>query len=119
MGVDNIGARQGYFKNLDTFCPMAFDKSESVSSLCSRDKDDSLFVWSDQTIDELKKYALNRGGGSTGLQKVQLDAVAYLWELCYELLLSRSNNVSKSPGFESLGLRVNAHKRKAAEISSL
>ena len=61
MGVDNIGARQGYFKNLDTFCPMAFDKSESVSSLCSRDKDDSLFVWSDQTIDELKKYALNRG----------------------------------------------------------
>ena len=37
----------------------------------------------------------------------QLDAVAYLWELCYDLVLEASDNVSQSPGFESFGLRNN------------
>ena len=50
------------------------------------------------------------------VRKYQLDAVAYLWELCYDLLLDKSHNVSVSPGFESLGLRVNmARKRKASD----
>ncbi len=60
----------------------------------------SLFVWSDRTINELKQ----KGGN---LQNLQLDAVAYLWELVYDLLLATADNVSQSPGFESLGLRVN------------
>ena len=78
-----------------------------------------MFVWSDRTINEPERYAKDRGGGAAGLEKVQLDAVAYLWELCYDLLLSERCNVSKSPGLESLGLRVNKLKRKAAEITSL
>ncbi len=54
-----------------------------------------------------------RGGD---LKKLQLDAVAYLWELCYDLLLAKGENVSKSPGFEMLGLRVNNNnKRKRDE----
>ena len=63
---------------------------------------------------------MRRGVGTTGLQKVQLDAVAYLKELIYDLLLpSRPMNVSNSKGFESLGLRVNGNgrKRKATQIS--
>merc|ERR1712176_257706 len=78
--VKNIGARRGYFENLDTYCAMAYDKSESVAPLCSRGERDSLFVWSDRTIKELERYAKDRGGGAIGLKKVQLDAVAYLWE---------------------------------------
>merc|ERR1711862_776728 len=119
MGVDNIGARSGYFENLDTYCAMAYDKSKSIAPLCSRGERDSLFVWSDRTINELERYAKDRGGGAIGLKKVQLDAVAYLCELCYDLMLSERRNVSKSPGFESLGLRVNRLKRKASEMSSL
>ena len=55
-------------------------------------------------MSELRK----RGGD---LKRLQLDAVSYLWELCYDIALARSNNVSVSPGFESLGLRVNHKKR--------
>ena len=81
---------------------MAYDKRDvdSVKPLYSNGESSSLFVWSDRTMDELKKK-----GGDT--KKLQLDAVAYLWEICYDILLANGDNVSKSPGFESLGLRVN------------
>ena len=100
-GVDNLGANEGHWDHLDRYCAMAFDAKDSNSApLCSVDADDSLFVWSKESIDELKK----KGGR---LDKWQRDAVAYLWELCYDLLLARSNNVSKEPGYEAMGLRVN------------
>ena len=86
------------------YCAMAFDKTGNVEPLRSVDAEDSLFVWSEEAIDELKK----RGD----LKKLQLDAVAYLWELCYDLMLATSDNLSDSPGFEALGLRVNGGKRK-------
>ena len=86
--------------NLDVYCRMAFDKNKDVTSLCSDDAESSLFLWSKQSIDALKK----KGGN---FRKLQLDAVAYLWELCYDLVLANYENVSVSPGFESLGLVVN------------
>jgi len=46
------------------------------------------------------------------LKKLQLDAIAYLWEISHDLLLPKHDNVSTSPGFESLGLRVNNHKKE-------
>ena len=50
------------------------------------------------------------------LHKVQLDAIAYLWEICYDLLLAENHNVSVSPGYESFGLRVNtSRKRKCCD----
>ena len=99
-GVKNIVGEGGYFGNLDMYCGMAFDKKEDVAPLCSDGADNSVFVWSKQSINELKKKGDN-------LQKVQLDAVAYLWEICYDLALAKFENVSVSPGFESLGLRGN------------
>jgi len=105
FGVDNVGAREGYFENLDMYCAMSFHSKSDVTALCSHDLENSLFVWSGETMEEIKK----KGGV---LQKHQLDAVSYLWELCYDLLLARSDNISVSPGFESFGLRVNAKKRK-------
>ena len=72
---------------------------KDVLALCA-DGANSLFVWSKETMNELERKV-----GNT--QKLQLHAIAYLWELCYDLLLAKNENVSVSPGFESLGLRVN------------
>lgn len=70
-GKDNLGSREGYFNNLKMYCGMAYDSKGDVAPLYSTETDDSLFVWSKETINELKK----RGGK---LERFQLDAVAYL-----------------------------------------
>ncbi len=89
---------------------MAYDKTDekSIKPLCSSGNTSSMFVWSEITLNKLKK----RDGD---LRKLQLDAVAYLWEICYDLLLARGDNVSNSPGFESLGLRANRPGDKSAK----
>ena len=53
---------------------------------------------------------LEQKGGRRKTHK--LNAVAYMWEICYNLLLAKGENVSVSPGYENLGLRVNQKKRK-------
>ena len=113
-GVPNLGVRRGYFENIVPYVAMAFDKKDekSVVPLCSNGNADSLFVWSDRTMSSLKHYADKKGGGAKGMRKVQLDAIAYLWEMCYDLLLASADSVSASPGFEALGLRVNAQWKK-------
>ena len=104
-----IGRRKGYFDDLLMYCGMAFDPTDDVTALCSNGESGSLFVWNGEVTKEL----MAKGGE---MQKLQLDAVAYLWEMCYDLLLDKSHNVSVSPGYESLGLRVNrANKRKAGD----
>ncbi len=50
--------------------------------------------------------------GSGNLHRLQLDAVAYLWEMCYNLLLDKKTNVSIGPGFDAMGPRLNKKKRK-------
>ncbi|KAL7536826.1 LOW QUALITY PROTEIN: hypothetical protein ACHAXR_007426 [Thalassiosira sp. AJA248-18] len=104
-GVENLGAPEGHFENLVMYCGMAYDKKCDVKALCSDAVNDGLFVWSLESISEMK-----RKGGD--LKEHQLDAVAYLWEICYDLLLAKGENVSKSPGFEVLGLRVNNDKKR-------
>ena len=100
-GVQNLGARKGYFHDLDMYCAMGFDKKVDVDTLCEDNREASLFVWNNETMEELK-----RRGGS--LKKLQLDAIAYLWEMFYDLALAdETDNVSVSPGFESFGLRGN------------
>jgi len=99
-GVPNIGGTGGTFENLRVFCGMAFNRKDDISPLCSVNANNSLFVWSKQTIEELKKKDGN-------LQDNQLVAISYLWETCDDLLLAREHNVSQSPGCEGLGLRVN------------
>ena len=106
-GVENLGGRKGWFDNLDMHCGMAFDRTEDLSILCPSEPDDKLFVWSRAAIAELNKK-------SKPLQILQLDMLAYLWELTYDLLLSKDDNVSESPGFESFGLRPITSKRTKA-----
>ena len=105
VGVANLGGRGGYFSNLDMHCGMAFDIREDITHLCCDVDDGGLFVWSEECMSELKKR-------SGALKTLQLDAISYLWEICYDLLIARGDNVSGSPGFEALGLRVNTRKRK-------
>ena len=99
-GVPNIGGTGGYFENLERYCGMAFDKDGGIKQICMESGEGSLFVWRKECVDVLKQ----RDGS---LQESQLLAISYLWELCYDLLLAKHDNVSASPGFEALGLRIN------------
>ena len=99
-GVENIGSNMGnYWDNLKVYVGMAYDRKADVTPLCSSGEEKSLYVWNKQVSDELKK----RDGS---FQDNQLLAVAYMWEMCDELLLAKADNVSTSPGFESLGLAI-------------
>jgi len=106
IGVENLGVSEGNFDNLSMHCGMAYDKKEDITPLIAQDASDGLFVWSDETLKELKSK-------SGEPKKLQLDAVAYLWEMCYDLVLAKAENVSTSPGFESLGLRVNRKRKRS------
>lgn len=100
-GVENLGARRGYFENLVMYCGMAFDPKNAGPLVLP---DSGLFVWNEETMNELRTRAANK---DRSLERLQLDAVAYLWEICYDLMLAKNENVSDSPGFEAFGLRVN------------
>ena len=63
---------------------MAYDKKADVTSLVSTDDSRSLLVWTSETMNALKGY-------DGELKKLQLDGVAYLWELCYDLLLEEAD----------------------------
>ena len=99
-GVKNIGEIEGCFEHLKVYCGMVFDRMEDVSPLCLECAENSLFVWSKGCIDIMKQR-------DCSIQESQLLAISYLWEICDDLLLAKKDNVSFSPGFELLGLRVN------------
>jgi len=109
-GVPNLGGRKGYFDNLVMYCALAFNRTDDLSDFCPKEADEDYFVWSQGTIAELIKR-------SSPLEHLQLDMIAYLWELVYDLMLGKDDNVSQSPGFEALGLRVNesGSKRKRTQ----
>ena len=105
QGVDNIGAQEGYFDILVMYYRMVFDEKRDVYPLYSHDVESSLYSCSKDSI-----YELEKKGGK--IQTHKLNAVAYLWEICYDLLLAKGENVYVSLGYESLGLRVNRKRRK-------
>ena len=78
---------------------MVFDRAEYVSPLCSDGTENSLVVWTNTCTDILKQRE-----GTFG--DTQLLAIAYLWEICDGLLMAKFDNVSSSPGFVALGLRI-------------
>ena len=51
----------------------------------------------------MKNYLKNRHE----ISKCKYDCVAYLFELCYDLMLSSSSNASQNPGFEKF-IGINA-----------
>eukprot|EP00985_Skeletonema_marinoi_P012819 scaffold6265_cov120-Skeletonema_marinoi.AAC.11 len=105
-GVETIGVRKGHFDDLSMYCGMAFDPSESdgVSNICSDGEIGSLFVWSKEVMRELNKK-------EGELRKVQLDAISICGSFAMIYCWPRVQ-CSASPGFESLGLRVNRSKKR-------
>ena len=95
-GLDSVGKREGFFDNLVMYYGIAYDKGGDTEALRPVGAANSLYVWRKEVTDD----ELNKKGD---LSKLPLDAVSYLWEQGYDLLLAKSDNVSISPGFEALG----------------
>ncbi len=62
-----------------------------------------MFEWDEKFVQFLEKKAESK---TTSLKRMQLSAVGYLWEMCYDLMLARRViTYLRGPGFEGLGLR--------------
>ena len=99
--VEHIGGIEVYFDDLEVTCEMVFDRTKDVEPLCLEDAENSLFMWDNKGCIDILKLR------HCSLQDNQFLAISYLWEICDDLLLAKMENVSASPGLESLGLRVN------------
>ena len=57
-------------------------------------------------VDALCGMRWAAGGGLVEAAKKGVEEGEIRPELCYDLLLAKHDNVSASPGFEALGLRI-------------
>lgn len=65
QGVENLGAMEGYFDNLDMFCACAYDRKAGTPALSTDESDNGLFIWSKVSMEGTRK----KGGD---LELVQL-----------------------------------------------
>ena len=87
----------GHFENLKQYCGFAIDRSNLVliTKICN--PNGQFLQWPKNILQIISKDGNVKG---SELMDVQLDLVSYLFELCYDLCLSRHNNISQIPGFE-------------------
>ena len=88
----------GHFENLQQYCGFCFNRKSNVDGLVPTVEGEGMFDWSIYI-----KYleSTNIRGAKTLIDK-QLTVVGYYFELCYDLCLSPSHNVSNNSGFESI-----------------
>jgi hypothetical protein len=88
--------RLGYSDNLTHHVAVSFDPHDqtTVDALTTG----NLLEWPDDVVEFVAKLNI---AGCTSTADKQLHMVGYLFELVYDLALSRSANISRSPGFES------------------
>ena len=92
---------RGHFEDLEQYVAVGFKPTEEVVSLCSKDyREGGIFLHTKEDEDKIRRTNLN---GRPDSEKF-LEFTAYLFELGYDLALSKEFNVSKSPGFEGFGL---------------
>ena len=90
-GVENIRGNMG--KHWDDLSLTNMGTMGRSSTACTSGANKPLTIW--------------RGWmGASRTINNKLRAVAYLWEICDDLLLAKANNVSRSPRFEGLGLSI-------------
>ena len=88
--------RRGWFQDVSQYVGMAFDRhdTQAVHVLC--DEEHGIFEWQSHIYACLQQCPWQQ----QDMINKQLNMVAYLVELFYDLCLSPQDNVSESPGFE-------------------
>ena len=102
---DNINARKssckGYFDNLQQYVAVGFQvENDSDANTITREIDNGgIFDFNDK--EKKKINSLNMRGCHTLTMK-QVDMIAYLFELAYDVMICQFDNVSNNPGLESV-----------------
>ena len=100
--------RTAYHEELQAYCAIGIKRS-NVESIVD-ESEEGIFNW---TADS-KKSLNNTSRNATIRKEKKIELVEYLLEHVFELLLSKENDVSTSPGFE----RYLLQKKKVKAISS-
>ena len=92
--------QRGYYSDLRFSVGLSFDRSDAdaIRALCASAGAGEVFLWPSSTLAKLGKLKL---AGCSTIENKQLHMLGYLFELFYDLMISPSANVSRSPGFES------------------
>mmetsp|Transcript_4579 Transcript_4579/g.6952 ORF Transcript_4579/g.6952 Transcript_4579/m.6952 type:complete len:175 (+) Transcript_4579:847-1371(+) len=90
------------FEDLNLYAAAAFEPTDGTYELFEKDFDSGgLFCWTQAERDLVRSTKIRGGDGH--MHKFAAVA-AYGFELCYDLAISRRDNLSESPGFEAFGL---------------
>ena len=101
--------QDGLYEYLDVFVGVGFSKELASTDLFSKDYDDGgVFIYTKEQKTAIRRTKFN---GKKGEMKF-MQMIAYLFELSYDLALSRKHNVSDSPGFEGCGLIFEKKKKR-------
>lgn len=98
----NNPVRMGHWEDLTQYVAVGFTPSEQVLEVCSKDlSEGGIFFYSEE--EKAKIRGTNINGCKDGQKFTR--AIAYLFEIGYDIALSSEFNVSESPGAEAFGLR--------------
>ena len=90
----NGSVRRGWFENLQQYCGIGFDRSETTSSLYA--VDDGIFYWDEASLKETNRL---QAYDCETLHEKQLLMVGYCLELGYDLIIHPDNNIYRMLGF--------------------
>ena len=90
----------GWWEELELVVLLGFDlkNAAATKALCDTSTTQGLLCWS--AFDLTRIGGVNFRGAST-LEEKQLHMAGYLFELVFDLMIARDDNVSKNPGFET------------------
>ena len=95
--TNHVGSiRRGWFQDVHQYVGMGFNRQDLQAMKVMCDEQQGLFEWKPHIYACLAR----RTWRHQEMRNKQLNMVAYLLELFYDLCLSPLDNVSESPGFE-------------------
>jgi hypothetical protein len=93
----SVRSRRGLFDDLTMYCGLGFSRG-SPKLHYLQDDQNGIFVWDKDCVSRILKCNMP---GAVTLNDRKLHMVAYLCELCYDLMIAPGTNISMSPGFET------------------
>ena len=95
--TNHVGSiRRGWFQDVHQYVGMGFNRQDQQAMKVICDEQQGLFEWKPHIYACLAQCTWRH----QEMRNKQLNMVAYLLELFYDLCLSPLDNVSESPGFE-------------------